>query len=270
MDASSAVPVSTVPDKTGPDKAERVEILRAQKERFGGIKWGSAFFGWLTATGTALLLTAVVTGVASAYGLVAVAGPGQTAGQVAGNPEAIPNASIVSAFVALLVLFVAYYCGGYVAGRMARFSGAKQGVAVWVWAVAVAVAVAAIGFVAGVQFDGLATIDGLPQLPVYGAALSVVAAVAVAVALVTALAGAVLGGLAGMRFHRKVDRKSALVDHGPAQLEPDLLPGPVLVDAPAVGDGREQPQAVAPGVGRARWAGDRERRRAVPHRDPQQ
>lgn len=35
----------------------RGELLAAQKQRYGGIKWGSAFFGWLTATGTALLCT---------------------------------------------------------------------------------------------------------------------------------------------------------------------------------------------------------------------
>ena len=35
--------------------------------------------------------------------------------------------------VAAVVLFVAYVCGGYVAGRMARFDGIKQGLAVWGW-----------------------------------------------------------------------------------------------------------------------------------------
>jgi hypothetical protein len=36
--------------------------------------------------------------------------------------------------VLLVILFVAYYCGGYAAGRMGRFNGMKQGIAVWLWA----------------------------------------------------------------------------------------------------------------------------------------
>ena len=45
--------------------------------------------------------------------------------------------------------FVAYYCGGYVAGRMARFDGVKQGVAVWVWALVIAIIVTVLGAVGG-------------------------------------------------------------------------------------------------------------------------
>ena len=60
------------------------------------------------------------------------------------------------------MLFVAYYCGGYVAGRMARFNGVKQGVAVWVWAVVIAVAVAVLAAVAGDQYDVLASLNSFP------------------------------------------------------------------------------------------------------------
>src|SRR3954452_11701412 len=38
----------------------REAVVERQKERYGGIKWGSAFFGWVAATRTSLLLTAVV------------------------------------------------------------------------------------------------------------------------------------------------------------------------------------------------------------------
>jgi hypothetical protein len=34
-----------------------------------GIKWGAAFFGWLTATGTALILTAIATAAGAALGV---------------------------------------------------------------------------------------------------------------------------------------------------------------------------------------------------------
>jgi hypothetical protein len=38
----------------------RHDVVAREKERFGGIKFGSAFFGWLAATGTAVILTALV------------------------------------------------------------------------------------------------------------------------------------------------------------------------------------------------------------------
>lgn len=177
---------------------DRRAVLGAQRDRHGGIKWGSAFFGWLTATGTALLLTALAAVAGTAFGL---AGAPVDAGQAAD-----PTAGIVSAVVVLVILFLAYFCGGYVAGRMARFSGAKQGFAVWVWAVLIAIVVAVLTTIAGSRFDVLATLDGLPRLPINEGTLTTGGITAAVVALVAGLGGAVLGGLAGMRFHRKVDR----------------------------------------------------------------
>jgi hypothetical protein len=190
-------------------RPDRREVLDQQKQRFGGIKWGSAFFGWLTAVGTAVLVTALITAIGGAIGLSAAVDAGQAAdqaGQAAQNPGAVQTAGIVSAIVAAAVLFLAYYCGGYVAGRMARFSGMKQGVAVWIWTIVITVVVAVLIAVAGAQFNVLGTINGLPQLPVSGDALSTAGIITALVALAVSLAGAVLGGLAGMRFHRKIDR----------------------------------------------------------------
>ena len=48
---------------------ERDSIVDVQKERYGGIKAGSAFFGWLTATGMAVLLTGLVAGAGAAVGV---------------------------------------------------------------------------------------------------------------------------------------------------------------------------------------------------------
>src|ERR687897_511699 len=43
-----------------PVAPDRREVVARQKEEFGGIKFGAAFFGWLAATGMAVLLTAIV------------------------------------------------------------------------------------------------------------------------------------------------------------------------------------------------------------------
>ncbi len=199
-DADRTQPVHAVPHSTLRESPVR-ENAAEQKRHFGGIRWGSAFFGWVTAMGMAGLLGAVVAAVGAALGLVSVSGtPVDVLDQA--------TARTAGAIVLLAILFVGYFCGGYVAGRMARFAGAKQGVAVWLWALLFAVIVAIAGAVAGVRFDALAS--GLPSLPVTADELTTGSAATAVGALVASLVGAVLGGLSGMRYHRKVDRDLAV------------------------------------------------------------
>ena len=46
-------------DAAGRVERDREAVVAREKEEYGGVKVGSAFFGWLTATGTAVLLTAL-------------------------------------------------------------------------------------------------------------------------------------------------------------------------------------------------------------------
>jgi len=182
-------------------RAVREEVVAREKAEFGGMKFGSAFFGWLTATGTAVLLTALVAGTGSALGL-----GDQAAEAVEGTSPNADTIGIVGAVAVLVILLIAYYAGGYVAGRMARFSGAKQGVAVWLWALIIAIVVAIVGAIAGSNLNVLANLNAFPRLPFNEGDLTLVGIITAVSALVVSLLGAVLGGLAGMRFHRKVDR----------------------------------------------------------------
>jgi hypothetical protein len=181
----------------------RHAVVGRQKEQFGGIKWGSAFFGWLTATGTAVLLTALLAGVGTAVGV----GTDTTAADAADQAsQKAGTITVVGGIALLVVLLVAYYCGGYVAGRMARFNGVKQGIAVWIWAMVIAVLVAAAAATLGSKFDVLARLDGLPRIPISSGDVTTGTIIAIVIAVLAALLGAILGGLAGMRFHRKVDK----------------------------------------------------------------
>jgi hypothetical protein len=182
---------------------DRQSVLDREKEQFGGVKIGSAFFGWLTATGTAVILTALAAAAGAAVGAANNTDVDEAANQAAADPG---TAGLVGVIVLLVVLFVAYYCGGYVAGRMARFNGAKQGVAVWLWAVVIAVAVAVIGAIAGDRFDVLAQLESLPRIPLSGGDVTTAGILTLLGVALASLAGAVVGGLAGMRFHRRVDR----------------------------------------------------------------
>ncbi|MDQ0754888.1 hypothetical protein [Arthrobacter sp. B3I4] len=180
----------------------RETVVAREKEQFGGIKVGSAFFGWLAATGMAVLLTALVAAAGTAVGLATNTNVNEAVNQATNN-QSVGIAGIIAL---LVILFVSYYCGGYVAGRMARFNGARQGLMVWIWAIIAAVIVAILAATAGQQFNVLANLNSFPRIPVNEGQLTTMSLIAAIVVAVVALIGAMLGGLAGMRFHRKVDR----------------------------------------------------------------
>ena len=180
----------------------RQALVAREKEQFGGIKVGSAFFGWLTATGTAVLLTALVAAGGTAVGLATNTDVNDAVDQASSNQ----TVGLTGIIVLLVILLIAYYCGGYVAGRMARFNGARQGFMVWIWALIAAIVVAALGMVAGQRFNILANLNSFPRIPINEGELNTLSIIAAIVVAAVALVGAVLGGLAGMRFHRRVDR----------------------------------------------------------------
>lgn len=198
-----ANPNATAAVAAGNGKTTRENVLEKEKEEFGGMKFGSAFFGWLTATGTAVLLTALLAAIGTAVGLGAPGDAEDAADAVASNADTV---SWIGAIALAVVLFVAYYCGGYVAGRMARFSGAKQGIAVWIWAIVIAVVVGIVTAIAGSQFNILGNLNSFPRIPIDEGTLTVAGIVTVIAVAVISLLGAIIGGLAGMRYHRKVDR----------------------------------------------------------------
>jgi hypothetical protein len=153
---------------------DRRDVAAREREAFGGVKVGAAFFGWLTAFGTAVILTAILaaTGAALGHGLA----------------------------------------GGYVAGRMARFNGIRQGIAVWVWALVIAIIVALAGVVLGSQYDIFGELNVFPRIPIAEGDLTVAGIITTIVVILASLGGAILGGKAGTHYHRKVDRAGYAVE----------------------------------------------------------
>jgi hypothetical protein len=69
-----------------------------------------------------------------------------------------------------------------------------------------AILIGVAGWLAGARFDLLAQVNSFPRLPLNEGTLTT-GGILVAVGVVAAsLIGALLGGLAGMRYHRRVDR----------------------------------------------------------------
>ncbi|MFE4228799.1 hypothetical protein ACFRJ8_13020 [Arthrobacter sp. NPDC056886] len=177
--------------------AVRETVVAREEERFGGIKFGSAFFGWLVSTAMAVLLVALVAAAGRA-GLLPATDPLSRAGQTSSG------GGMTGMIVLLSLQLLAYFSGGYVAGRMARFNGVGQGLMVWLWGVIGAVAAALLAILG--QSNVLTTINSYLRLPLVEGPLrleGIIAAIAVAA---TALIGAVLGGLTGVHYHRRVDR----------------------------------------------------------------
>jgi hypothetical protein len=175
------------------------DAVDAQHARFGGIKWGAAFFGWLSANGLAVLLIAVLSAAGVAIGLTQGV---PSAGAATDNAGGI---GIGGGIALLVILFLAYLAGGYVAGRMSRFDGVRQGVAVWLIGLIVVVALAIAGAVLGAKYNVLSQLN-LPRIPIDEGTATTAGIIALVAVLVVTLVGAVLGGKLGERFHRKVDR----------------------------------------------------------------
>ena len=185
------------------DASLRETVVAREHERFGGIKFGAAFFGWLTALGALVALTAVVAAIGAATGL---ASPETVEDAANAADQNMTAATIIGAIAIAVVLFVAYFAGGYVAGRMARLSGAKQGLAVWLWAIAIAILVAVVTAIAGSQWDILANVEIFPRIPVTAETATWTGILTAIGAAVITLIAAILGGATGMRYHRRVDR----------------------------------------------------------------
>jgi hypothetical protein len=179
---------------------EREDRLR---DMYGGVDWLASFLGFVFS----LVLGAVFS---SVTGLLLVPfgfSPDFSDGQL--------GASVITGLVVLAILiFLTYFFGGYVAGRLARFDGGRNGAMVLAWTFIVVliltlVAVVFSGFLpdgiaAGVVNLAQATASTLSNL----AGAGVAGIVAAAAALLVALLGGFFGGRLGSRYHTEIDRAS--------------------------------------------------------------
>ena len=183
---------------TGLTGREAVRDVRArQRAEYGGLNWGAAFFGWLVAIGMAVILLAILSAAGTAFGLGNV-----SESEAKSNAETI---GIVGGVLLIAVLAIAYYCGGYVSGRMSRFDGGRQGLGTWAIGLFVTIVLAVAGAVFGSEYNVLEQLN-LPRIPIDEGSLTTGAVIALVVVLVLTLLAAMAGGKAGELYHRKVDR----------------------------------------------------------------
>ncbi len=177
---------------------EREDRLR---DMYGGVDWLASFLGFVFA-GVLGALFALVTGL-----VLAPLGFSLNLGGEIG-------AAVITGLVLMAVLvFLTYFCGGYVAGRLARFDGGRNGMMLLLWTLVAALLAALAGgifsnFLPAVFSEGiqnfiqngvLATIGNLSRLGLAGILIFIGA-------LLVALLGGYLGGRLGSRYHAEIDR----------------------------------------------------------------
>ena len=100
---------------------------------------------------------------------------------------------------------LAYYAGGYVAGRMSRFDGARQGFAVWLFGLVITLLVAGAGAIFGDKYNVFEQLN-LPRIPVSTSELTTGGVIALGAIVLGSLLAAIAAGKVGQRYHRRVDR----------------------------------------------------------------
>jgi hypothetical protein len=197
-DRRESTVVADRPVAAAPATRETVRDMRArQRAEYGGLNWGAAFFGWLVAVGMAVILLGLLSAAGTAFGLSEVS-----------ESEANSNAETIGLLGGILLvasLVIAYYCGGYVSGRMSRFDGARQGLGTWAIGLIVTIVLAVAGAVFGEEYNIWERLN-LPRIPVDEGTLTAGAAIALAAVVILTLLAAMGGGKAGERYHRKIDR----------------------------------------------------------------
>jgi hypothetical protein len=170
-------------------------MIRSMK---GRILWETAFFGLLAAFGLATLLVAMVLGALVAAGVTDF---GVTAATF------FDHLTRGGGAIAIGILGLSYLTGGYVAGRMARFDGWRQGLGVWLLSVLVVAAGLVTAWISGGSLDPTKSI-AWPGSPIDAGPLQSGWLLAIVGVLLSLLAS-VGGGVLGERYHRAIDRERA-------------------------------------------------------------
>jgi hypothetical protein len=177
---------------------EREDRLR---DMYGGVDWLASFLG--------LIFALVLGGVFSATAGLVLVPFGIPAGLLDGQ---LGTSAITGLALLGVLIFLTYFFGGYVAGRLARFDGGRNGamVLVWTFIVILILALAAVvfsGFLPDATAERIAnSVDGMLSTVRDLAAAGVVGIVTAVAAVLIALAGGFLGGRLGSRYHTEIDR----------------------------------------------------------------
>ena len=176
----------------------RARELGTIQERFAGVDTPSAIAGMFTALGVlAFLSSLLAAGAASIpYQLNLLDADG-----------VLQEFEMIGYLVVLAVIAVAFFVGGWTAGRMARVDGGITAVASAAWMLLLMVAFAAGGAFFGAEYNAFAQAelpDWISQID--ADEITVGAGIATIVAILVMFLASWLGGRTGETYHRDVER----------------------------------------------------------------
>jgi hypothetical protein len=193
--------ISVIPDtplRTPPPALTGEEEVDAELLSYRGFKFGAAFFGWLIAISMSVLLMAAVA--------AAALGTAEILDYTTGDAKAQAGAAaITAAGVTVFMLTLAFYIGGYVAGRLARFDGGRQGFGVWMIAVLAGAVASGASWILDSRYGFLDDLNR-PDVNIAGNTLLLGTIAAAAALLLLTLLAAIVGGKAGRRYHDRIDQ----------------------------------------------------------------
>src|ERR687894_3021137 len=119
--------VIRTPGHSGAPEDEAMLYTREERLRevYGGVDWLGSFIGCIFAVGCGIVLLTLLSGIVLAPLSFTLDFQGQE----------IDNAAVVGLVIVGLSLFLAYFAGGYVAGRLVRFDGGGNGGGAVVWGI---------------------------------------------------------------------------------------------------------------------------------------
>lgn len=176
---------------------------KLQYRQFGGFHFGAAFFGWLVSSGMGVILISLLAAAGSAVAVTSIKNP------QAINSSTATTVGLTGGLLLLMALAISYYAGGYVAGRMSRFDGARQGFGVWTIGILVTTLLGVIGAFVGSQYNVLQQLN-LPHVPINQGSYTKAGLITSLAIFVVSLVAAISGGKAGEKFHRKIDNKGTI------------------------------------------------------------
>ena len=181
-------------------REDREDRLR---DMYGGVDWLASFLGFVFA-----VVAAAVFSLLASLVLVPLGFPPDLGGAEIG-------AAVITGLVLLgLLIFLTFFFGGYVAGRLARFDGGRNGAMLLVWSfIAVLILALAAGVFSGFLPPGVSDsvgnlLDGVSSTVGDLAGAGIVGIVVAVGALLLALLGGFLGGRLGDRYHAEIDRSA--------------------------------------------------------------
>ncbi|MDQ3955376.1 MAG: YrzE family protein [Actinomycetota bacterium] len=163
----------------------------------GGVSLGTILTGALVAIGAFFLLSTIVGAVLSQTGVSA---------EELARGDAV-DAGVAGGVALLVAWFLSFTWGGYTAGRMGRGSGFLNGLLVPIGVILLAALVGAIAWALG-SSEGWSLPSPTQQLQIDGEYTSVDYGIGlILVTLGVMLLGSIFGGIAGARWHTKLERR---------------------------------------------------------------